>query len=215
VNENTEKYNRVAGNFSRNEYSNLEYYMQRRFRIATGWGRKLDPGNSVLEIGCGDGYLARIFVDNGFHYSGIDASANMIRETRARLMGFESPAELWVGDANDPMLTGGYDAVVAYMRSFFGYVKDPLSSLKKIKPHVKKKIIVDLNPRLGTSVEEAVRTLREAGFRKVEWRPFLVPQNRRLPFTVLEILTAIESVPILRRIPLHWKFHVLLKGEVK
>jgi len=64
------KYDRLAEKFAEREYANLRFYMQRRLTIATTWGRPLEPGDSVLELGCGDGYLAQLFVQNGLHYSG-------------------------------------------------------------------------------------------------------------------------------------------------
>jgi hypothetical protein len=46
--------------------------MRRRLILAATWGKALHVGDSVVEFGCGDGYLAQLFVQEGFHYRGLD-----------------------------------------------------------------------------------------------------------------------------------------------
>jgi len=63
------KYDKVAEGFAENSYANISFYMHRRLTLATSWGLALHAGDSVLELGCGDGYLAEIFVRHGFSYN--------------------------------------------------------------------------------------------------------------------------------------------------
>jgi len=107
------------------------------------------------------------------------------------------------------------DAVVSYMRAFFTYVRDPLAVLKQLRPYVCKKIIIDLEPRRAISIKDAVEIVKKAGFENVRWRPFFVPEDKRLPKQLLKSLVACETIPVLRSVPLRWKFHVVLKGEVR
>jgi hypothetical protein len=122
-------------------------------------------------------------------------------------------AEFSVTDVSQISLPSPVDAIVSFMRAFFTYVNDPLTILKRLRPHIHKKVIVDLNPRRDLPIQAAVQMLQEAGFHKVSWRPFFVPKAKKLPVTVMQALVACERIPVVRYLPLRWKFHVLLKGE--
>lgn len=74
------------------------------------------------------------------------------------------------------------------------------------------KILIDANPR-HLSIAVAMQTVRSAGFARVRWRPFFVPQRIRLPTLALGFLAGAERVPGLRAIPLWRKFRVVVLGE--
>jgi SAM-dependent methyltransferase len=207
------KYDRIAERFSEESYANLAFYMERRFMLATTWGKPLSPGNSVLELGCGDGYLAQLFVQGGLRYSGIDMSAGMVATAKRRISEAGLKANFTVADISSLAVSEPYDAVIAYMRAFFTYVPDPLCVLQQLRPHIRKKIIVDLDPR-QTPLRVAVDTLEKAGFAKICWRPFFVPEKKQLSSTVLKTLVVCEKIPFFRRAPLRWKFHVILKADI-
>lgn len=99
------------------------------------------------------------------------------------------------------------------MRTFFHYIKDLLNVFRRLKPFVRKKLIIDFNPRKDLSIKETMMLLKEMDFWHVNWRLFLVPQSKRLPKWCLKVWSACERVPIVRSFPLRWKFHCLLKGE--
>src|SRR5688572_15562889 len=46
---------------------------------------QLEPGASLLEIGCGTGQATRWFVEHGFRMLSIDRSEAMVRVARSRL----------------------------------------------------------------------------------------------------------------------------------
>jgi len=209
------KYDLIAHNFSSREYNNLEFYMHHRFVIATTWGKPLVTGDSVVELGCGDGYLAQSFVKHGFHYRGADISSKMIFAAQSRLLEAGKYVELFVADVNQFSLSEPCDVVIAFMRTFFAYTKEPLEVLRRLRPYVRKKIILDLNPRLDMPVSAAIAMIKEAGFQNIAWRPFFVPKEKKLPLIMLKALATCETIPMLRQIPLRWKFHVLVKGEVE
>ncbi len=188
--------------------------MRRRLVVATTWGTLLRPGDSVLEFGCGDGYLAQLFVRYGLRYFGADVSPKMTIVARRRLRESGLKGDFIVADVNQISLAEPFDAVVAYMRSFFSYVPDPLAVLTKIRPYVRKKIVLDFNPRGTLPLETATAIMRRAGFQNVAWRPFFVPKARRLPAEILRIMVLCEDIPLLQSLPLRWKFHIILKGEV-
>jgi tRNA (cmo5U34)-methyltransferase len=68
------------------------------------------PGSSIYDLGCStgttfrslDAFLPR---DQEFHFIGVDSSAAMLEEARAKLAkhGFQRPHELRLGDLNEPL----------------------------------------------------------------------------------------------------------------
>src|SRR4030095_4964877 len=105
----------------------------------------LHRGDSLLEFGCGDGYLAQLFVQEGFHYRGVDVSPSMVTEAERRLAAAELTASFLAIDVDQVSLTEPVDAAISYMGAFFTFVHDPLTLLQRLRPHIRKKIIVDLN----------------------------------------------------------------------
>lgn len=207
------KYDLVADGFAERSWANLEFDMGHRFALATGWGAAIDPGDSVLEFGCGDGYLAQLFVESQRHYHGIDQSPQMVLMAQRRLARAGLKAEFAIADVQEFSLAAPVDAVVSYMGAFFTFVPEPLSLLRRLRPQIRKKIILDLNPRGRTDLASAIHMLEAAGFDHVTWRPFFVPMSIKLPQAALAVLASMEIVPLLRSLPLRWKFDVLLKGE--
>jgi SAM-dependent methyltransferase len=205
------KFEQAAAGYAERVYTNLDYYIHRRFVISTTWGTPLRPGDSVLELGCGDGYLAQLFVEYGLKYQGMDISPKMVAAAERRLQKAGLKAALVVADFVRTPLVDDFDALVSFQT--YDYVADPLSVLKSLRPHVRKKLIIDLNPRGRISLEQGVELLKNAGYRNVTWRPFLVPQRKKVPAGLLKTLMLCENVPMLPRIILRWKFLCLLKGE--
>jgi SAM-dependent methyltransferase len=207
------KYDLIADGFAERTYANLHSDMYRRFIIATTWGAPLPPGDSVLELGCGDGYLAQLFVRQGLRYRGVDISPKMVAMAEQRLREAGLKAEFIITDVSQTPLSEPFDVVVSFMGAFFTYVTSPLAVLRRFRPYVRKKIILDLNPRGNISLGAAIEMLRKAGFRNIAWRPFFVPSEKKLPISMLKMLVICESIPVLRSFPLSWKFLCLLKGE--
>ncbi|HEX2929452.1 MAG TPA: hypothetical protein VHV54_07050, partial [Candidatus Binatia bacterium] len=100
-----------------------------------------------------------------------------------------------------------------YMGAFFTFVEAPQPLLQRLRPYLRKKIIVDLNPRGKISLRDAVEMFRAAGFVNIAWRPFFIPMTVKLPGPVLRTLSLCENVPGLRALPLRWRFDLLIKGE--
>jgi SAM-dependent methyltransferase len=208
-----EKYNSFAEGFAERTWANLEFDMRRRFMLATTWGEPLQFGDSLMEFGCGDGYLAQIFVQNGFRYRGLDVSPAMVAMAEQRLAAAQLTASFVEIDIDQLSLTEPIDAAVSYMGAFFSFVHAPQTLLQRLRPYIQKKIIVDLNPRGQIPVSQAMDILKTAGFKNIAWRPFFVPVTMKLPDAALKTLGAFESVPVLRSLPLHWKFNVLIRGD--
>ena len=207
------KYDRIADGFAERSWANLDFDMQHRFRVSTSWGPRLHAGDSVLELGCGDGFLAQLFVQHRLAYRGLDVSPRMVSMGQRRFAARDNEARFSVGDAAQLSLSEPVDAVVSYMGAFFTFVEEPLPLLQRLRPNIRKKIILDLNPRGRIPVRRAIEMFRAAGFVNIAWRPFFIPMTVKLPGPVLRTLSLCENVPGLRALPLRWRFDLLLKGE--
>lgn len=64
-------YNKIAPNYSESHFVHFWVEEFEKFK-------NYIPGKKVLDIGCGAGRDAAIFVENGFDYTGIDASEGML-----------------------------------------------------------------------------------------------------------------------------------------
>ena len=74
-------------------------------------------------------------------------------------------------------LTQPIDAAVSYMKTFFTFIHDPLRLLQRVRLYIRKKILVDLNPRGRITIPNVMDMLKSAGFQSIAWRPFFVPSD--------------------------------------
>jgi SAM-dependent methyltransferase len=76
------------------------------------WSRLLEPGASILDVGCGFGEpVTKVLVEQGFDVYGVDASARMVEAFRARFP--HVPIQCTSVEAMD-FADGTFDAVVAW-----------------------------------------------------------------------------------------------------
>ena len=209
------KYTRLAKGFTENSYAHSEELMRRRAELIVSWGTILEAGNTVLELGCGDGSLAYWLARKGLSYTGTDLAPGMIQAARARTALDEVPSRFFEMDLNHPDLIKDFDCIFGFCRTFFAYCKNPTPTLRKLRPHVRQKMIIDWNRYSGVSLEEAVAVVQKAGFKNVSYRPFLVPLKHRVPRLVQNVLYSMERIPVLGLLPTRWKFSVIIKGEVE
>lgn len=210
------KYDRFAEKFIELNYANPEIYFNHRINVIKKWGPALKSGDKILHLGCGDGYLTRLMLDEGYIVHACDLSKGMLNKVTERCSDYLNKGSLSIQlvDINDigTLPTDTVDHVVAIMRGFFFYATDPLTTLRFIRKIVRNKVIVDFDPR-KTSAKKVKEIMREAGFRNVKVRAFLVPLRVRLPLTLQKGLFLIEELPFLYR-PLIWrKFHLWALGE--
>ncbi|BBY47432.1 SAM-dependent methyltransferase [Mycolicibacterium arabiense] len=90
--------------------------LQRAMITAAVAGLNVEPGECVLDIGCGDGYLTRMIADevpSGIAV-GVDASPRMIATAHAAAAERGSAARFAVADARRLPFTETFDAVVSF-----------------------------------------------------------------------------------------------------
>jgi SAM-dependent methyltransferase len=114
-----EKFSRMAWGFSERSYVNLDAFMGHRLDLILRWGAPLNPGDRVLELGCGDGYLGCLLAKCGMDYWGVDIAPGMVEAARERARAQGVNAWFGVMDIHDPSIEGSFDAIIALMRTFF------------------------------------------------------------------------------------------------
>ena len=72
-------YDKIAGNFSESHFDPI--FWRKEFETF----RKLTKGKKMIEIGCGAGRDAVLFVKDGFDYLGTDASIGMLEQAKRRV----------------------------------------------------------------------------------------------------------------------------------
>ena len=80
-----EKFDRLAHGYTEHDYADPARYVARRAEVAAQLGPPLPPGATILDLPCGDANMAEPLLALGYAYRGVDGSAAMIDEARARL----------------------------------------------------------------------------------------------------------------------------------
>jgi len=172
----------------------------------------VQSGDAVLELGCADGFSTAGLANAGLHVTAVDHSAKNLDEAQKRLRGLEASVVFQQLDINHMELDRSFDAVLGLMGTFFRYMADPEATVRMLAAHTRVKLLVDVNPR-EMPLSAAVAAVRAAGFPRVAWRPFFVPQRYRLSGPAALALGTAEHLPLVRGALLHYKFVVVVKGE--
>ncbi|MGH2672746.1 MAG: class I SAM-dependent methyltransferase [Actinomycetota bacterium] len=206
------KYDRIAERGYASRYADPGAIAERQVELLSSWGTPLPRGSRVLELGCADGFVTQMLVTAGFEVTAIDLSPGMIERARERLGRAGIHADLRVADLERLRLDDEYDAVLGLMWTFFAYMHEPARVLATLGERTRTKLLVDVNPRTHR-LSDARRSVEDAGFASIRWRPFFVPQTHRVGRTGLAMLRAAERVPLLRDAALRRKFVAVVKGE--
>ena len=189
----SEKYDRLAPEFSTREYGDPERYYRRRAEAIVGVGPRLEPGDRLLDIACGDGGQAEPLLAHGLTYYGIDVSPMMIAVAEERLAGrgHVEVADMFSYVPPEPV------TATSCFRAIY-YATDMRTTFEHFASYTTKKLVFDFSPR-DYDERQMVADLRAAGFARVVLRPFLYPQHYAPPRAVEALLRSVERAgPLVR-----------------
>jgi hypothetical protein len=192
------KYDRRAERWSEVAYADAETYLAHRGELVLSLGPPLEHGDTLLDLACGDGGLADHLP--GARYSGVDASAEMVKAGQAR------GRNVVLGDLNDYEPPERVAATTCFRAIY--YADDRAAFFRRVAGYTERKFVFDLNPR-QYRVEDVSADLRAAGFDRLELRPFFSPQHFSLPRPVASALYALERSRPLARLLLAVRFSYL------
>ena len=194
----TSKYARAAEGWSEEQYADPVAYLRHRAELIVFLGPRLEPGDRVLDLACGDAGLGDFL--RPFDYFGVDASEAMVRAARARGAHVEQ-ADLNDFEPAEPV------AASTCFRAIY-YARDRRELFTRIAGYTEKKLIFDLNPR-QYDLAGVREDLRAAGFDGLALRPFFVPQTRALPRPAAALARAAERTGPLASLALRFRFTYL------
>jgi SAM-dependent methyltransferase len=197
----TEKYDPQAERWTETAYADADAYLAHRARQVVELGPRLDRGDVVLDLACGDGGLGEHLLRLGVGYRGADASEAMVEAARARLGERIDHGDLNAYEPPEPV------AATTVFRAIY-YADDRDAFFRRAAGFTTRKLVFDLNPR-QFALETVLGELRRAGWERVELRPFLFPQRHSPPRPLRPLLAAAERTPV-ARLALRWRFTYLV-----
>jgi SAM-dependent methyltransferase len=195
---NTEKYSEQAERWSDDAYADAGAYLAHRAELIVSLGPVLVPGDSVLDLACGDAGLAAHLP--GVRYVGVDASPQMVEAARRH------GREVVLADLNDYEPAQPVTATTCFRAIY--YARDRAAFFRRVAEYTDRKLVFDLNPR-QYPVGEVAADLREAGFDRLVLRPFFAPQRVSLPGPAAAVLRGLERSGPLARLLLRFRFSYL------
>jgi SAM-dependent methyltransferase len=194
----TEKYGPKAERWSEDAYADAPTYFRRRGEVILALGPELHPGDTLLDLACGDGGLADYLP--GIRYTGVDTSPEMVE------VGRRCGRKLVLGDLND-FEPAEPVAVTTCFRAIY-YADDRAAVFRRVAGYTEGKFVFDLNPR-QYRVTDVRADLQAAGFDQLALQPFFSPQHHSLPKPALSVLRALEQTGPVARAMLALRFSYL------
>jgi hypothetical protein len=202
-----DQYARQARDWTERAYADVSAYLEHRAKLIVALGPRLEPGDEVLDLACGDAGLGEALLARGLRYRGVDATPEMVEAARERL---GSGAAVDLGDLNDYEPPGPVAATTLFRAIY--YAAERLDFFRHAFGYTEKKLVFDLNPR-QYRVDDVLADLRAVGFASVELRPFFVPQTVSLPGPLLAAAKALERSGALARLALRVRFTYLVAAS--
>ena len=194
------QYARQAAEWTESAYADVTAYLAHRAELIQSLGPRLEPGDDVLDVACGDGGLGEALLALGLRYRGVDSTPEMVAAARARL---GARAHVEQGDLNDYVPPSSVAATTVFRAIY--YARDRRAFFAHAREYTTTKLVFDLNPR-QYRIDDVLADLRASGFTAVALRPFFVPQTVSLPRPVLAVAKALERSGPLARLALRVRF---------
>ena len=194
----TAKYGSQAERWSQDAYADAESYLAHRAELIVSLGPRLQPGDTVLDLACGDGGLADHL--QSFRYRGVDASAEMVDAAKRR------GRDVILGDLNEYEPPERVAATTCFRAIY--YARERRDFFRRVEAYTERKLVFDLNPR-QYRVDDVRTDLAAAGFDGLALHPFFSPQRISLPGPAAAALRALERTGPLARLLLAVRFSYL------
>jgi SAM-dependent methyltransferase len=207
VSDKSGQYARQAAGWTESAYADVSSYLAHRAELIVSLGPRLEEGDEVLDLACGDGALGEALLARGLRYRGVDSTPDMVAAARARL-GDRAPVD--EGDLNDYVPPAPVAATTVFRAIY--YARDRRAFFAHAREYTTTKLVFDLNPR-QYRVGDVVADLRAVGLASVELRPFFVPQTVALPRPLLAAAKALERGGPLARLALRVRFTYLVAAS--
>lgn len=201
------KYAGKAEEWSERQYADPRAYLSHRADVVIALGARLEPGDEVLDLACGDGGFGDVLLQRGLRYRGVDSTPEMVAEAASRL---RERAPVALGDLNDFEPPASVAATTVFRAIY--YARDRRAFFRRVSRYTEKKLVFDLNPR-QYRLEGVLEDLEDAGFATVELRPFFVPQTVSLPASLTALARTLERVGPLARLALRFRFTYLVAAS--
>jgi SAM-dependent methyltransferase len=201
------KYAGKAKQWSERQYADPRAYLSHRADVVVDLGPKLEPGDEVLDLACGDGGFGDILLARGLRYRGVDATEEMVTEATRRL---GDRATIERGDLNEYEPPSPVAATTLFRAVY--YARDRRGFFARVAGYTDKKLVFDLNPR-QYRLRDVVEDLEAVGLGSVELRPFFVPQTISLPTPVTALTRGLEHSGPLARLALRFRFTYLVAAS--
>ena len=202
-----EQYARQAETWTERAYADARAYLEHRAELVVDLGPRLEPGDEVLDLACGDAGLGELLLERGLRYRGVDSTPEMVEAARSRL-GAHATVEL--GDLNEYVPPEPVAATTVFRAIY--YAHDRAAFFRHAARFTEKKLVFDLNPR-QYRLEEVLADLEAAGFARTTLRPFFVPQTKALPRPLAAAARALERSGPLARAALRYRFTYLVAAS--
>jgi SAM-dependent methyltransferase len=202
-----EKFDRLAAGYREHDYADPERYAARRAQLIVELEPQLEPGESVLDLCCGDGMMAPPLTALGLRYLGVDASEGMIEAAKAR----NPDVPFALGRYEDYRPPDPVDYTI-FLRTMY-LVQDHRALFDLVRSYTRRSFILDFRPG-ADGVSSVVDDLRKAGFRELELRPFFLPQRRHVPAPLLPAVYGLERTGAPARLVLRRYGRVLCAARV-
>jgi SAM-dependent methyltransferase len=176
-----EKYADAAATWSTDQYADARTYLSRRAELVRTLGPRVAPGDSMLDLACGDGGFADFLPEQ--RYFGVDASPQMVAAARER------GRDVVQADLNEYAPPSPVQVTMIFRAIY--YARDRRALLAHISGYTEKKLVFDLNPR-QYDLAEIRADLLAVGFNRLDTRPFFVSQTRALPSLPMLLLRVLE-----------------------
>lgn len=203
----TEKYDARADRWTDEAYADPGGYLSHRAELVVALEPRLEPGDSVLDLACGDAGLAEPLLGRGLRYAGVDLSVPMVEAARRRV---GDRAEIAVADLNTYEPPGPVACTTCFRAIY--YASDRCAFLRHVAGFTQKKLVFDLNPR-QYRVADVLADLGAAGLVEVKLRPFFFPQRVALPQPLGAAFRAAERSGPLARALLRVRFSYLVSAS--